>query len=108
MRATASLTIFWTMGSSSGGASLVIATGCAAPPLVPRAIAATSAATRMNVPADAARAPAGPTHTATGTLEARIPSMISFIALSNPPGVFSSSTTSAAPARSATRRPPRI
>ena len=41
-------------------------TGCAAPMLVPGAMAATSAATVMRNPADAARAPDGPTNTATG------------------------------------------
>ncbi len=105
IRDTASFTAFWTMGASSWGVSPLIATGWAAPTLVPRAIAATSAETRMNVPAEAARAPAGPTHTTTGTSEARIASMISFIAVSSPPGVSRTSTASDAPARLASRSP---
>src|SRR5216110_3527085 len=60
----------------------------------------------MYVPALAARAPLGPTKTATGTREARIALMISRIEVSSPPGVSICSTTSCAPSRSA-REPAR-
>ena len=68
-------------------------TGWAAPMLVPGAIAATSATTVMRKPAEAARAPEGPTKTATGTRELSIASMICRIDVSSPPGVSSLSTT---------------
>ena len=68
--------------------------------LVPGAMAATSATTVMRNPAEAARAPEGPTNTATGTRELSIASMIWRIDVSRPPGVSSLSTT-----RGASRRP---
>src|SRR5258706_6287975 len=72
-------------------------TGWAAPMLVPGAMAATSATTVMRKPAEAARAPEGPTKTATGTRELSIASMICRIDVSRPPGVSSLSTTRGAP-----------
>ena len=72
-------------------------TGEAAPMVVPGAMTAKWAAAVMKVPADAARAPAGPTNTATGTSESRIPSTISRVDSSRPPGVSSWMTTSDAP-----------
>jgi hypothetical protein len=62
-------------------------TGWAAPTEVPGAIAATWHAVRMNVPADAARAPGGETKQITGTSVARIDWMMSRIEESRPPGV---------------------
>ena len=44
-------------------------TGCAAPMLEPGAIAATCAASVMNVPAEPAHAPCGATYTTIGTRE---------------------------------------
>jgi hypothetical protein len=55
------------------------------------------------VPALAARAPSGATYVATGTGEARIALMIERMEVSRPPGVSSSSTTSAAPFSAALR-----
>ena len=72
-------------------------TGWAAPMLVPGAMAATSATTVMRNPAEAARAPEGPTNTATGTGELSMASMICRIDVSRPPGVSSLSTTRGAP-----------
>jgi len=63
---------------------------------VPRAIAATSAARAMN-PADAARAPAGPTNTAIGVRAAIMRDTIVRVDSSSPPGVRSTSTRVAAP-----------
>ena len=77
------------------------ATGCAAPMCVPGAIAATSAAIVRMKPADAARAPAGPTKIATGVLAAIIRVTMVRVESTRPPGVRSVKTTSAAPARSA-------
>jgi hypothetical protein len=50
----------------------------------------------MNVPADAARAPGGPTQHTTGTGEAWIDLTIDRIDDSNPPGVSSRMSTAAA------------
>ncbi len=72
------------------------ATGCAAPMLVPGAIAATSAAIVITNPAEAARAPEGPTKTATGVRQLSILSTICRIELSRPPGVSIRITTSGA------------
>ncbi len=72
------------------------ATGCAAPMLVPGAIAATSAATVMMKPAEAARAPDGPTNTATGVVQLSMLSTICRIELSRPPGVSMRTTSSGA------------
>ena len=49
-------------------------------------------------PAEAARAPEGPTNTATGTRDLSIASMICRIEVSRPPGVSRRSTTRGAPA----------
>src|SRR5205085_5749684 len=62
-------------------------TGCADPMLVPGAITATSAASVMYIPADAARAPEGETNTTTGTFAAIVRWMMSRIEVSRPPGV---------------------
>ncbi len=75
------------------GPPMPICTGVAAPRLVPGAMAAMWLAYRMYVPALAARAPLGNTKVATGIGEARIPLMMSRIAVSRPPGVSIVSTT---------------
>ncbi len=51
----------------------------------------------MNVPALAAQAPVGATHTITGTFDPSIALVIWVIASRLPPGVSSSMTTAAAP-----------
>ena len=66
--------------------------------LVCGAIAATSAASVMYRPADAARAPFGDTYTTTGIGAARMSLIILRIDSSNPPGVSSLNTTRPAPA----------
>src|SRR5262249_20177600 len=71
-------------------------TGCAAPAFVPGAIAATSADSRMKIPADPARLPVGATYTMTGTGEAGIFSIIARGEGTNPPGVFISMSTAEA------------
>ena len=71
-------------------------TGCAAPVLVPGAMAATSAASRMKKPADAARAPEGATYTITGTGDASIFAMIERVESTRPPGVRNSISTASA------------
>ena len=71
-------------------------TGCAAPTLVPGAIAAIGHAVRMIAPADAARAPLGPTQQTTGTLGFEIALMIERIEESRPPGVSIRIRTAAA------------
>ena len=68
---------------------------------VPGAIAATSAATVITNPAEAARAPDGPTKTATGVRQLSILSTIWRIELSRPPGVSTRITTSGACSASA-------
>ena len=75
------------------------------PVFVPGAIAASAAASAMNVPAEAARAPAGETKTITGRLEAFIDLMIWRIELSSPPVVSSSMTTATARSVSAREMP---
>ena len=55
--------------------------------LVPGAMAATSAAIVMTKPAEAARAPEGPTNTATGVRQFSILSTIWRMEVSRPPGV---------------------
>src|SRR5439155_17147545 len=65
------------------------------------AIASTSAAIVRMKPADAARAPAGPTKTTIGVLAAIMCETISRVESTSPPGVRSVNTTSAAPVRSA-------
>ena len=68
---------------------------------VPGAMAATSATIVMRKPAEAARAPEGPTNTTTGVLQFNILSMILRIDTSNPPGVSRRRMTIGAPAASA-------
>ena len=63
-------------------------TGCAAPMLVPGAMAATWAACTMKAPAEAARPPPG-THTTTGTGEARMDCTMPRMDSTSPPGVSS-------------------
>ena len=55
----------------------------------------------MTKPAEAARAPEGPTNTATGVRQLSIRSMICRIELSRPPGVSIRTTSRGAPAASA-------
>ena len=76
-------------------------TGCAAPMCVPGAITATSAASTMMNPAEAARAPDGPTKTTTGARAAIMRDTIVRVESSRPPGVRSSITVTAAPVESA-------
>ena len=76
-------------------------TGCAAPMWVPGAITATSAASAMMKPAEAARAPDGPTKTTTGVRAAIIRDTIVRVESSRPPGVRSTRTVTAAPVVSA-------
>lgn len=76
-------------------------TGCAAPMCVPGAMAATSAAMVRMKPAEAARAPAGPTKTATGVFAASMCETMARVESTSPPGVRSVRTTKSAPAASA-------
>ncbi len=62
-------------------------TGWAAPMFVPGAMAATSAATVITKPAEAARAPEGPTKATIGVRQLSILSTIWRIDVSRPPGV---------------------
>jgi hypothetical protein len=71
-------------------------TGWAAPMFVPGAMAAIWAAITRNAPADAARAPVGPTQTATGIGAERIFWDIPRIEVTRPPGVSRPITTRAA------------
>ena len=64
-----------------------IPTGVEAPTFVAGAIAATWVAIKMNVPAEAARAPDGDTYPITGIVDAWMALMISRIEESSPPGV---------------------
>ena len=79
--------------------------GVAAPMFVAGAMAATCAARVRKVPALAARLPAGPTQTMTGTSAASCAWTMSRVASSEPPGVSSSMTTAAAPCAAAGRCP---
>jgi hypothetical protein len=63
---------------------------------VPGAIAATSAANVRRNPADAARAPDGPTKTTTGAREEMIRETMVRVDSSSPPGVRRTTTTSSA------------
>jgi hypothetical protein len=76
-------------------------TGWAAPMLVPGAMAATSAEMVMMKPAEAARAPEGPTKTAIGVLQFSMWSTICRMEVSSPPGVSRRMTRRGAPAASA-------
>src|SRR5712691_11904875 len=78
-------------------------TGCAAPMLVPGAIAATWAARVINVPAEAARAPLDETYTTVGTLAFNSALTISRVESTSPPGVSSWKITATALASSARR-----
>ena len=60
-----------------------------------------SPASVMNVPALAAKPPAGATQTMIGTLASRSVPTMSFVEVRQPPGVLSLMTTAAAPSRSA-------
>ena len=61
MRAAVSFSIFRFISSSTLGAKGPTRTGCAAPAFGPGAMAATSAASRMKIPAEPARLPPGAT-----------------------------------------------
>ena len=76
-------------------------TGCAAPMLVPGAIAATSAAMVMMKPADAACTPAGDTYTTTGVRLTIIRETMDRVESTRPPGVLRVKTRSEAPSASA-------
>ena len=69
--------------------------------VVEGAIPATWAAYTMNVPAEAARAPSGDTHTPTGMVECRMSLVIWRIEIICPPGVSSLMSTIAASRRRA-------
>src|SRR5213594_2524672 len=72
-------------------------TGWAAPMFVAGAMAATWAAMVMKTPAEAARAPVGPTHTTTGISALSRRWQIARIERSRPPGVSSWMTSACAP-----------
>jgi hypothetical protein len=91
--------------SVPGMSSPVESIGDAAPMRVPGAISAMFAAIVMNVPALAAKPPAGATQTMTGTFASRIVPTMSFIDVRAPPGVLSLITTAAAPSRTAASMP---
>jgi hypothetical protein len=97
--AAASAAAFFAIVSSAF--SPVPGTGCAAPICVPGAIATTSAASAMMKPADAARAPDGPTNTTMGVRAAIMRDTMARVESSSPPGVRSTSTRTVAPEVSA-------
>ncbi len=103
MNAAVSFSIFVFMMGSIGRP--LPSTGCAAPALVPGAMAAMSAASRMKKPADAARAPAGPTKTITGTFDVISFSTMERVESSSPPGVVISMTTASECSLAARARP---
>ena len=70
----------------------------AAMTLVPGAIAAICEAIVMNVPAEAALEPLGPTNVANGTAEFKIPLIICRMEVSSPPGVSMRITINSSPA----------
>jgi hypothetical protein len=80
-------------------------TGWAAPMLEAGCMAATSAASVMNTPAEPALAPAGPTQTRMGTSLASIFWTISRVASRWPPGVSSTMATAWKPSAFARARP---
>src|SRR6266508_6459506 len=80
-------------------------TGWAAPTFVPGAMAATEPDSRMNVPADAARAPDGETYVMTGTGEFRMAFVIFRVEESRPPGVSMVMRTAIAPSSAAAEIP---
>ena len=67
-------------------------------------MAATSAAMVMRNPADAARAPLGPTNTTTGTSDSMIAVLMSRVESTRPPGVRSTRTTTSASRATASSR----
>ncbi len=81
------------------------ATGWAAPMTEVGCMAATSAASVMNTPADPARAPPGPTQTTTGTSLASMRWTMSRVASRCPPGVSSAMATAAYPSSFARESP---
>ena len=85
----------------SGTSSPVLVTGDAAPMFVPGAISATWPASVMKVPALAAWAPGGETHTIVGNGASRRLITMRRVWSSAPPGVFSVMTTASAPSRCA-------
>jgi hypothetical protein len=87
--------------SSRRRLSPVAETGCAAPMCVPGAMTATSAAIVMTKPAEAARAPEGPTKTTTGAREVIMRETIVRVESTSPPGVRRTKITASAPAVSA-------
>ena len=85
----------------SGTSSPLPVTGDAAPMFVPGAIRATWPASVRNVPALAAWAPGGETHTITGNGASRMDITMRRVWSSAPPGVCSVMTTASAPSRCA-------
>src|ERR1035437_1295920 len=83
----------------------LLSTGLAAPMFVPGDMNERFAARVMNVPALAARPPAGVPHTITGTGDSRKVLVICDIEARLPPGVSSSMITAGAPSRSAREIP---
>ncbi len=79
--------------------------GCAAPALVPGAIAATSAASSRKNPAEPARLPEGSMKMMTGTGDASMSATISRVESSSPPGVPMEIKTAAAWRLAASSRP---
>jgi NAD(P)-dependent dehydrogenase (short-subunit alcohol dehydrogenase family) len=92
---------------SSGMSSPPPATGVAAPMFVPGAITATLLAIVMKVPALAALAPGGATHTIVGSGASSSVPTIWRVESSAPPGVFRRITTASAPSRWALAMPSR-
>ena len=70
--------------------------GWEAPVLVPGAMAAMSADSRMKNPAEAARLPEGATYTMTGTSDSSMAVTMTRVEVSSPPGVPSSINTACA------------
>ena len=103
MLATASLRTFWPRSPSMS--SPWPPTGVAAPMFVPGAITATWPASVMNVPALAARAPDGVTHTIVGSGASSSVDTMRWVASRLPPGVLSWMTTAVAPSRPAWATP---
>ena len=101
--AAASLVTFWP--SVPVMSPPLLSTGDAAPMLVPGAITAMLLASVMNVPALAAKPPAGATHTMTGIVASSSEPTMSFVEKRSPPGVSSSMITAASPSASAREMP---
>ena len=92
-RAKATVSLVTLRPRAPSTSSPVAVTGVAAPIVVFGAIPATWPAMAMNVPADTASAPGGPTQVMTGTSERSMRPTISFIAPISPPGVSMRSST---------------